>query len=57
MYVLILTLSWHIVAGSSAATMEHIPGFTTNATCLNAGNAWIKHMNTSRAKAICVKAN
>ena len=56
MYVLILTIAWGGYA-TGAASIEHIPGFTSNTACLAAGNAWIKHMNTSSAKAICVKAS
>ena len=55
MYVLILTLMWPYQGG--AASIDHITGFATTDGCLAAGNAWIKHMDTSYAKAICVKAS
>lgn len=55
MFILILTLAWSQGHGA-AASIEHVPGFTSNTACLAAGNAWINHMDTSKAKAICVKA-
>jgi len=51
-----LTIAWGGYK-SGAASIEHIPGFASQAACLAAGNAWIKHMDTSHAKAICVKAS
>lgn len=61
MYSLILTLAMVYYSGT-AATIEHIDGFTSEAACLKAGNAWLEQMkkasvnyNTSTARAMCVQ--
>lgn len=54
-WVLILTLASYANNGGKA--VEHIPGFISEAECINAGNRWLKQMNDAdlnQARAICI---
>jgi hypothetical protein len=54
MYVLILTLLVY-----RGIAIDHVPGFTSLQSCLDAGNAWIKNTQDFgtylNRKAVCVK--
>lgn len=60
-YTLILTMSLFFngyKAGAATSSIEHIPGFTTNAQCVEAGNQWIAQQQRlgfrGKIAALCV---
>ena len=62
MYTLILTLAALTGTGGSVSTsVEHVPGFSSQRTCLEAGNAWINNLRNMQhrvtPRAVCVKVD
>jgi len=60
-YTLILTMSLFFSgykAGAASSSIEHIPGFSTERQCLDAGNAWLNQQREARTRgtirAMCV---
>lgn len=63
MWVLILTMMFTgpYYDSSPGVALHSVPGFTSEASCLRAGNAWLEQQNkadvaaTKRVRAMCVK--